>query len=86
MGCVGPLPHQGCEVMAAKAHDYRRYAQECLEAASRVHGEEERSILLHIAQTWQRLADQEEVGSRSSAEQAAAQQQQQVHPDVNKKE
>jgi hypothetical protein len=34
--------------MAAKAHDYRRYAQECLEATSRLHGEEERSILLHI--------------------------------------
>jgi hypothetical protein len=72
--------------MAAKTDEYRRYAQECREAASRVHGEEERSILLHIAQTWQSVADQEEVRSRSSAEQATAQQQQQVQPDEGKKE
>jgi hypothetical protein len=72
--------------VAGKADEYRHYAQECLEAASRIHGEEERSILLHIAQTWQSLADQEEVGSRSCAEQTPAQQQQQVQPDEGKKE
>jgi hypothetical protein len=72
--------------MAAKADEYRRHAQECREAASRVHGEEERSILLHIAQIWQRLADQEEVCCRSSAEQAAAQQRQQIQPDEDKTE
>jgi hypothetical protein len=72
--------------MAGKADEYRHYAQECLDAASRIRGEEERSILLHIAQTWQRLADQEEIGSRSSAEQAAARQQQQIQPDEDKKD
>jgi hypothetical protein len=81
--------------MAGKADEYRHYAQECLEAASRIHSKEERSILLHIARTWQRLVDQEEVGSRigqpvvgqssPSAEQPAAQQQQQVQPDEDKK-
>jgi hypothetical protein len=80
--------------MAGKADEYRHHAQECLEAASRIHSEEERSILLRIAQTWQHLADQEEVGSPTGrpvvgqsappAEQPAAQQQQQVQPDEEK--
>jgi hypothetical protein len=82
--------------MAGKADEYRHHAQECLEAASRIHSEEERSILVHIAQTWQRLADQEEDGSRTGqpvvgqspppAEQPVAQQRQQVQPDEDKKE
>jgi hypothetical protein len=31
-------------VMAGKADEYRHHAQECLEAASRINSEEERSI------------------------------------------
>jgi hypothetical protein len=40
-------------VMPDIADEYRRLAQECLEAADRMHNEEERKILLHIAQTSQ---------------------------------
>jgi hypothetical protein len=40
-------------------------------------------MLLHIAQTWERLADQEEVGSRTAAGHPTAQQHQQVQPDEN---
>jgi hypothetical protein len=52
-------------VMADKADEYRQYAQECFEAAERMHSEEEREILLHIAQTWQHLANEEEDASRA---------------------
>jgi hypothetical protein len=72
--------------MGTKADEYQRYAQECLEAASRIHNEEERSILLHIARNWQRLADQEEVGSRTPAEHSSAQQQHRVQSDEDKEE
>jgi hypothetical protein len=34
---------------------------------SRIHNEEERSMLLHIAETWQRLADQEKINSGRSS-------------------
>jgi hypothetical protein len=53
-------------VMPDKADEYRRHAQECFEAAERMNNEEERNILLHIAQTWEHLANQEEDTSRMS--------------------
>jgi len=46
--------------MATRAEEYRRYAQECLDAASRLQSEEERAVLIRIADTWRDLADQEE--------------------------
>jgi hypothetical protein len=52
-------------VMPDIADEYRRLAQECLEAADRMHNEEERKILLHIAQTWQDLAHHEEDASQA---------------------
>jgi hypothetical protein len=69
--------------MAAKADEYRHYAQECLEAVSRVHGRAQHP--LHIARTWQRLADQEEDGFRTPAEHPTAHPHQQVQPDEDKK-
>jgi hypothetical protein len=69
----------GFDGVAGKADEYRHYAQECLEAASRIHSEEERSILLHIAQTWHRFADQEEDSPPPK------QPQQQVQPDDDDK-
>jgi hypothetical protein len=51
--------------MPDKADEYWRYAQECFKAAKRMHNEEERKILLHIAQTWQHLANEEEDASRA---------------------
>jgi hypothetical protein len=51
--------------MPDKADEYRRHAHECFQAAERVQNEEERNILLHIAQTWQDLANQEDYNSQA---------------------
>jgi hypothetical protein len=40
-----------------KAVEYRRYATECLELASVFKSPEARAVLLHMAQSWLRLAD-----------------------------
>jgi hypothetical protein len=88
----------GVAVASTKAEEYRRLARESFEAANRSHSEEDRKVLLHIAEVWQHFAEQEErEGSASdppdipatprTAEQPAAQQQQQVQPkDDDKKE
>jgi hypothetical protein len=84
-------------VTSTKAEEYRRLARESFEAANRLPSEEERKILLRIAEVWQRFAEQEELKDSPSdpldipapppaAEQPAAQQQQQVQPDDDKKE
>ena len=54
-----------------KPEEYRRYATECLELASIFQSPEARVVLLHMAQTWFRLADEvvplyEPVGNESS--------------------
>jgi hypothetical protein len=69
--CIGPM---SLSVMPDKADECRRHAQECFEAAERTNHEEERNILLHIAQTWEHLANQEEDTSRTE-------QQHQVRPE-----
>jgi hypothetical protein len=46
--------------MASRANEFRCHAQECREAAPKIQSEEERKILLNIAQTWQRLAEEDE--------------------------
>jgi hypothetical protein len=48
-------------IMTNKSEEYRRHAQECLDAIPRLHTEEEREILLRIAQVWQGLAEEEQV-------------------------
>ena len=53
---------------------YRRYAQQCLEMAQVFTTKQTRAALLHMAQGWQRLADQHERSAPSF------QQQQQVQP------
>jgi hypothetical protein len=45
--------------MTSKAEEYRRHAEECLDAAEVIRNADERAILLRIAQTWMRLAEQE---------------------------
>jgi hypothetical protein len=89
---------RGVAVASSKVEEYRRLARESFEAANRIQSEEDRKILLHIAEVWQHFAEQEEgEGSASdlpdiptaqpAAEQPAAQQQQQVQPnDDDKKE
>jgi len=60
--------------------EYRRKAQECLELARKISLERERAIVLEIAQSWLRLAEQQETLQQP-------QQQQQVQPhDDDKKE
>jgi hypothetical protein len=40
-----------------QAADYRRRAEECVTLAQNVRTPEQRTMLLHIAETWLRLAD-----------------------------
>jgi len=67
----------------ARAEEYRRRAQECLDAARLISIETSRAALLDMAQSWLRLAEEQEaqeeiIRSRVSEQpQAAAQQQQQ---------
>jgi len=44
-----------------RSDDYRRYAAECLEMASVIHGPKSRATLLLMAQVWLRLAGQREL-------------------------
>ena len=48
----------GTSVEMRKPEEYRRHATECLELASAFQSPEARAILLHMAQTWFRLADE----------------------------
>ena len=64
---------------------YRRLARECLEIAHTFPAGERRTVLLQMAQVWQRLADEYADSSapllRSiESEQPVAQQQQQIQP------
>jgi hypothetical protein len=78
-----------------RAEEYRRRAQECLDLARKISLERDRAVILDMAQSWLRLAEQqgtqEAIAPPPAVEQpqAAAQQQQQVQPkdeDENKKE
>ena len=40
----------------ARTTDYRKRAEECVELAQTVRTPEQRTMLLHIAETWLRLA------------------------------
>jgi hypothetical protein len=72
----------------ARMEEYRRKAQECLELARKISLERERAIVLEIAQSWLRLAEQQETLQPPLTEQPQQpQQQQQVQPkDDDKKE
>jgi hypothetical protein len=64
--------------VANRAEEYRRRARECLEVAHAFRAGKRRTILLQMAQVWQRLAEEQET---------TAQQQQQVPPkDDDKKD
>ena len=41
----------------AKFEDFRKRAEECVELAQSVRTPEQRTMLLHIAETWLRLAE-----------------------------
>jgi hypothetical protein len=74
-------------VTQTRAEEYRRRAQECLDLARKISLEKERAIILAMAQSWLRLAEQQEAQEENPSPpaveqqpQAAAQQQQQVQP------
>jgi hypothetical protein len=72
-------------VTRARAEEYRRKAQECFDLAREISLESERAVVLDMAQTWLRLAEQQEKLQPPVTEQA--QQQQQTQPkDDDKKE
>ena len=84
---------RGMAVTRTRAEEYRRRAQECLDLARKISLERERAIILDMAQSWLRLAEQqeaqEEITPPPAVEQPqpVAQQQQQVQPkDDDKKE
>jgi hypothetical protein len=72
----------------ARMEEYRRKAQECLELARKISLERERAIVLEIAQSWLRLAEQQETLQPPLTEQPQQpQHQQQVQPrEEDKKE
>ena len=84
---------EGMAVTRTRAEEYRRRAQECFDLARTISLQTERAILMDIAQTYLRLAEeqdpQDEIIQPPMTEQpqAAAQQQQQTQPkDQDKKE
>ena len=79
----------------ARTEEYRRRAQECFDVARKISLERDRAVILDIAQSWLRLAEQEEKQEKialpptAGQPQAAVQQQQQIQlkgEDKNKKE
>jgi hypothetical protein len=71
-------------VTGRTAQEYRRLAQECRTMARSVSTEEARAALLDMAQTWLRLAEEQELAippaAVEPAQPAVQQQQQQVQP------
>jgi hypothetical protein len=49
-----------------RAEDYRRYGAECLRIAQTISSPAEKSVLLQMAEIWQRLASQIERRSPST--------------------
>ena len=81
-------------VTRTRTEEYRRRAQECLDLARQISLERDRAVLLDMAQSWQRLAEQQETQEEitpppivEQPQPATQQQQQQVQPkDDDKKE
>jgi hypothetical protein len=51
---------EGMAVTRARAEEYRRRAQECFDLARKISLESERAVVLDMAGTWLRLAEQQE--------------------------
>jgi hypothetical protein len=56
-------PHGIGDPRMGRPEEYRRYARECLEVASGLRVPRARAALHHMAQVWQRLAQDAEVRS-----------------------
>ena len=77
----------------ARADEYRRRAQECLDLAREISLERDRAVVLDMAQSWLRLAEEQEAAviqppPVAEQPQPAAEQQQQTQPkdDVTRQE
>ena len=75
----------------SRAARYRRLARECLEVAHTFPNGERRTVLLQMAQVWQRLSDEYAASNTPlfqpiERERPAMQQQQQIQPKDDKKE
>jgi hypothetical protein len=46
--------------MGGRSEDYHRFAEQCLKLASATDSQQTRALLLHMAQVWVRLAEQNE--------------------------
>ena len=55
----------------AQASDYQKRANECTELAQTAHTPSQRTMLLHIADTWRRLARDAEENERPKDERSA---------------
>jgi hypothetical protein len=53
----------GKPTVTSKAEEYRRLAEECLDAAEVIRNAGERAILLRIARTWMQLAEEEDAAA-----------------------
>jgi hypothetical protein len=69
---------------------YQRLARQCLEVANTFGPGEQRTALLHMAEVWQRLANDYEQSTAAlfqpNAGEPAMQQQQQIQPENDKKD
>jgi hypothetical protein len=65
---------------------YRRLAKECLDVAYTFPDGVRRTVLLQMAQVWQRLADERADSTGLQPKRPEMQQQQQTQPDDDKKE
>jgi hypothetical protein len=52
--------------VTSKTEEYRRRAQECLDAFQSSQDAEERAILFRIAQRWMQLADQQDAAATAA--------------------
>jgi ribosomal protein L17 len=71
---VREATNEGMAVTRARAKEYRRRAQECLDLARAMSLERDRAVLVDTAQNWLRLAEQQDA-------QKEIIQQQQVQPE-----
>src|SRR5207244_3231178 len=74
----------GADLMAAD--EYRRHAAECLRIAEDVINSQSRNLLIHMSQSWLRLAHQYEqnLAPTSGSATVQQQQQQQIQPNPRK--
>jgi hypothetical protein len=62
-----PAAHLRVSVVVTKSDEYRRLAQECLATAREVANEEKRTSLIHMAQVWLRLAEEQDASAPTAA-------------------